>query len=578
MEPDYWTGDDLIQMLIECKTYFQKLISDRSLIPSSYFKAAMNVASASKTVKNGLLEYTEIVPTVFVHDILEKFGPIPKPLDRRHEPFRTLEFSASLIEEVRCHFLMWKYKKTLAELKSEARESLISALMPYQKHYGNEKPKSKSELQKAMLPWQLKYPKIVTWEEMYQKHLASFAAYEQKTVTPTGPSSVTPKATPKVTPKPAPAKPSSVAPTPKPTAPRVAPKAPPTAQPRTQPTKFTIPFDDLRRNQGPKEVVAATDAWGVPWKTRAKIEDFGKRNQWDYTEILQARGRQESDTFDMQKQRKLMKHWYGSRYTFVIDYMFAGHNKDGTQWGYLLAINVNTRKAFWALPSKIRKNASGSYTVQKHLNENMEGAIESLKTIMKQTPVKHLMSDQEKAFGSKFQAFLQENGITHRFYVKNQMGSLLETQEKNRGNHSFTSLVDRLIRTLRTMAYLLTRKEEINPELMEYLVDEYNNSPHSTLQKYLGRPATPNEVDADVELENRVVLGIIAENHIVEGHPEYPVTQRFVHVYNDAHSWDKVKPKLLPGTFEVVGKDQGLYELKQGDHRIKVNRWMIKSE
>jgi hypothetical protein len=128
------------------------------------------------------------------------------------------------------------------------------------------------------------------------------------------------------------------------------------------------------------------------------------------------------------------------------------------------------------------------------------------------------------------------------------------------------------------MAYLLTRKEEINPELMEYLVNEYNNSPHSTLQKYLGRPATPSEVDADVELENRVVLGIIAENHIVEGHPEYNVTRRFVHVYNDAHSWDKVKSKLLPGTFEVVGKDQGLYELKQGDHRIKVNRWMIKSE
>ena len=283
----------------------------------------------------------------------------------------------------------------------------------------------------------------------------------------------------------------------------------------------------------------------------------------------------------MKKQRKLMKHWAGPRYTFVIDYMFAGHNnsgpatagnKEGTKWGYLLAINVNTRKAFWALPSKIRKHGE-KYTVQKNLNENMAGAIESLKEIMKQTPVKHLLSDQEKAFGSQFQQFLKENGISHRFYVKNNVSDIMETNEKSRGNHSFTSLVDRLIRTLRTMAYLLTRKEEIDPKLMEYLVDEYNNSPHSTLSKYIRRPVSPNEVDANLELEEQVVKCVLAANF--EAELSTPKLSKYVRVYNDAHSWDKVKPKLLPGWFEVVGKEAGLVVLKQGKTILKVNRWMI---
>jgi hypothetical protein len=123
------------------------------------------------------------------------------------------------------------------------------------------------------------------------------------------------------------------------------------------------------------------------------------------------------------------------------------------------------------------------------------------------------------------------------------------------------------------MAYLLTRKEEIDPKLMEYLVDEYNNSPHSTLSKYIRRPVSPNEVDANLELEEQVVKCVLAANF--EAELSTPQLTRYVRVYNDAHAWDKVKPKLLPGWFEVVGKEAGLVVLKQGKTILKVNRWMI---
>jgi hypothetical protein len=40
---------------------------------------------------------------------------------------------------------------------------------------------------------------------------------------------------------------------------------------------------------------------------------------------------------------------------------------------------------------------------------------------------------------------------------------------------------------------------------------------------------------------------------------------------------DKVKPKLLPGKWEVIGSDNGLLKLKQGENELKVNRWMVKN-
>ena len=90
-----------------------------------------------------------------------------------------------------------------------------------------------------------------------------------------------------------------------------------------------------------------------------------------------------------------------------------------------------------------------------------------------------------------------------------------ETHEKNRSNHSTTSLVDRLIRTIRLMNYNLGYPNEIPPLVMERLISEYNDSPHGTLSKILQKPTTPNEVDSDVHLETKIVKRLMAENFCV---------------------------------------------------------------
>jgi hypothetical protein len=126
------------------------------------------------------------------------------------------------------------------------------------------------------------------------------------------------------------------------------------------------------------------------------------------------------------------------------------------------------------------------------------------------------------------------------------------------------------------MAYNLTHKSEIDPELMKYLIDEYNNSTHSTLTKYLKRPTCPNDVDNNVSLEQEFVKQLMLENMFVSAQPEYQV-RKYVRVYNNSHDMDKVKPKLLPGKWEVIGSNNGLLKLKQGKNELNVNRWMVKN-
>jgi hypothetical protein len=184
--------------------------------------------------------------------------------------------------------------------------------------------------------------------------------------------------------------------------------------------------------------------------------------------------------------------------------------------------------------------------------------------------------DNEKAWTSHdFQATLKSKGIAYKFVHKNYVGEELETNHKRRLNHSSTALVDRLIRTIRMMNYNMGLDDEIPPSIMKWLIDEYNSSPHSTLSKHLGRPTSPNEVDENPELERKICSSIARENFIIRSRPEYALNN-YVRVYNAETAFDKVKPRFLPGYWEVVQREDGLVRVRQGDVNMKVSRWMLK--
>ena len=309
-----------------------------------------------------------------------------------------------------------------------------------------------------------------------------------------------------------------------------------------------------------------------PWRTPGKVSHYAARNKLpkDFANLREIA----NDSFNPKQQRKVMKHYCAGRYTFQIDHMETG------DFRYLIAINVNTRKAFFAIPDGIRRKGQQWYPPGKLKEWNIDGrsAVNELKHIMEQTPINAIMADEESAFTShEFQKFLKHNDIEYKYVQHYNVGDVIHTQEPSRSAHNTTALVDRLMGTLRKMNYNLGGSHEILPETLYYLINEYNNSIHTTLSQILHRKVTPNDVDGDVNLENELVKRIRIKNFFVEESAEYQLKEGAkVRVYNNAHNMDKVKPKLLPGTWEFVERDNGLYTVKNGKNIIRVPRWFIK--
>ena len=308
-----------------------------------------------------------------------------------------------------------------------------------------------------------------------------------------------------------------------------------------------------------------------PWKTRKKVEAYGFKNDWGVEMIDRFVNRDGPDSWNMKEQRKLMTHFLGSRYAFIMDYMFAG------TWTYCLIINVNTRKAFFAIPPEYGSADTKIKSRKTKFKADDESAMHSLNDLLKQTPIKFILMDNEAAFISKkFQNLMKSKGIQYQYVVKNKVDEELETEHKNRLNHSSTSLIDRLIRTLRMMNYNMGLDKSIPPSVMKWLVNEYNSSPHSTLSKHLKMTVSPNEVDTNPEFERRICSSIARENWIIRSNPDYEPNE-YVRVYNTETSFDKVKPKFLPGHWQVDGWENGLVKIRQNDNTMKVSRWMLKS-
>ena len=277
-----------------------------------------------------------------------------------------------------------------------------------------------------------------------------------------------------------------------------------------------------------------------------------------------------------------MKHWVAPRYTYVLDYVYFG------RFMYMFAINVNTRKLYFVLPDEIKQYGTGWIKDDdKKPKASAKSAVNSLKQLMEMTTVKHLMMDNENAWNSKmYRDYCDKHDITYRYEAKYDVRALLDTNKKERrSTHTVTSLVDRVIRTIRQMNYNLGNRNEINPNVMEYLIDEYNKSPHTTLSQLLERNVSPDEVDNDVSLETEIVKQLRIQNFISETTQDRTLKPIWtddgdtkVRVYNNAHSFDKVKPKLLPGKWDVVERENGMYKLRQNGIEIMVPRWMIKND
>ena len=122
----------------------------------------------------------------------------------------------------------------------------------------------------------------------------------------------------------------------------------------------------------------------------------------------------------------------------------------------------------------------------------------------------------------------------------------------------------------------------INPSIMEYLLNEYNNSSHATLTKIIGSPITPNIVNEIPQLEDFIVEQLMKENLKVKLRDDYNIVGRWCRCVNESSKFDKIKNKLLPGLWKVEDSKDGLFVCRQyknnvaTDNFIRLPRMLIK--
>ena len=474
----------------------------------------VSTRSIRSELSKKIIAETDIVPCEFTDKMFED-GKYPK--DRAYK--RYIKFLQTHSAEINAtanliRMYLWKQNGGNELSAEEEVRKIIGGLNLDIK----KSPMKKIEVKRAMIPLLLNVPQMLTWDEILEIHERDVRGD----------------------------------------------KAIPVKIPENVPASIDpLPISQLDNTR--KQFVNKS-----PWKTFKKMELYGNRQGWDTNTLTSQFIKESADSFDMTEQRKIMKHYYGPRYTFIIDYMYAG------RFYYLLAINMNTRKAFAILSAVHKQYGTRQYYVPSTFNPDATHSIKEMQKLLALTPVKYIIMDQQASWKSnEFHQFLESRGIKYRHVEKYDVKDTdFETVDAKRSVHS-TSIIDRLIRTLRMMNFNLGNDKEIEPAVMEFLIDEYNNSPHGTLSKIFKQNITPNDVDSDIRLETELCRHIARQNFVVESNPDYEING-LVRVYNDANRFDKVKPKLLPGKWKFVERIDGLFKLKKGDVEIMVPRWMIK--
>ena len=281
-------------------------------------------------------------------------------------------------------------------------------------------------------------------------------------------------------------------------------------------------------------------------------------------------------TFPLKQNLKQYKlHTIAPAHSFIIDLMF----ENGVIC-YLVAININTRKLY-IQATNITNEAQ---TFDKNNQKTTQAYINALKAIMNQTTIKHLKGDGEKAFVSNAaKRFYKLHGIDF-VSVRRQISKYPEFMAnlnmvkaiKSEPSHSSLGIIDRVIRTIRDMAFQL-RVGLIEPKMMVALVGMYNDASHSTLSKYAGFPVSPNMADNDPTLEAFIVRRIHQDNLNTMSQIGYDLPVGFpVKVYNERSTMAKRRSELEPGNWRVVSRSGPLFviENEQGQKQIK-SRYQI---
>ena len=259
--------------------------------------------------------------------------------------------------------------------------------------------------------------------------------------------------------------------------------------------------------------------------------------------------------------KKYQVHKVAARDTYMIDLMFSG------KLCYLVCINVNTRYLIVELMNKVVSEDSFTTQFSKQ-SKDVNSYLVALQNILYSgVNIKHLIGDGERAFDSRivYNKFYKDNNIDFK-PVPRQHSTLYPEFVKNKfANktdplHSALGIIDRVIRTIRDMAYnMKIDPNNITPNIMKEIVNQYNNVPHIGLSGYAGFDVTPTMVQNDKQLEEYIVRKICQCNYEVVNTPGYRLHKGTnVKVYNEKDSMCKRREIIQPGEYVIESIKNGL--------------------
>jgi hypothetical protein len=287
----------------------------------------------------------------------------------------------------------------------------------------------------------------------------------------------------------------------------------------------------------------------APWRSQVKFRSFSEKNPELIRKGIKITLPQ---TFNIKQNRKqYMLKCVSKPNTYMIDYVFFD------RYCYLLAVNVNTRKAY-----TVRSFAKYNPETGK-IKPNTYEAIGEMDALLKQTKISYIICDKEPAWtSSEFRYYLNTKHITVKF-------------DEAATNHTTLAILNRVCRTIRNMLYnMKIPQTQCTPNVMNYIINEYNSSPHTTLTKIFHHKTCPNDVDDF--MESVIIKTAVEYNDSVMNQDKLELGTP-VKVYNDVGTFDKVKPKILDGAWYVANYDGVKYVVKdsKSGQELTVPRWMI---
>ena len=265
------------------------------------------------------------------------------------------------------------------------------------------------------------------------------------------------------------------------------------------------------------------------------------------------------------KQKYSLKTYSNVKNSFIGDIFFESNKA-----AFLLLININTRYAYayklgdYDIKEVINVDENIKEYTMKYATKGKKTTTELKKAFdkfIKNHSINVLRFDGERAIGSEeFKQYLNDHHIKFIPAIPNV--------------HTSLSLIDRLCRTIRDIAFNLNYEYIYLQKQMDIILNFYNHSRHETLTQTLFK-AYPELKETykfispyimennDDNLENLFVKECIKYNYYIKSKPDYKIDDKEdIKVVNDNSKLQKKRTILSKDNYKITNKFGNIFEVK----------------